>query len=258
MGGREPVPGRIQFIVNPEPQDPDTEVIICRVTPWFFRRMGILAAMLLFMGLYFLYDGKYGYAKANVIAEKKVKFETEFLKSFDEAKKAGKLDEWIAQSKASGMPTGEDGEPPKWPSYAAQHGWPEDPKKHSAEEIYQQFQWGGAMLFLALVVGVHVLLNRNKKFTGHEQHMIMPNGAEVRYADAFKVDKRKWDNKGLAYVYHRSGGREKRAIVDDLKYEGAGRVLDRLLMQFKGELIEKVPEPEETTPQVEGDSGVAP
>lgn len=219
--------------------------------------MGILAAMLLFMGLYFLYDGKYGYAKANVIAEEKVKFETEYLKTFDEAKNAGKLDEWIVQAKARGMPTGEDGEPPKWPSYAAKHGWPENPKKHSAEEIYQQFQWGGAMLFLALVVGVFVLLNRNKQLTGYGQHMIMPSGSEVRYADAFKVDKRKWDNKGLAYVYYRTGGQENRATVDDLKFEGAGRVLDRLLMQFKGELIEKVPEPEESSPQSEGESGAA-
>ena len=70
--------------------------------------------------------------------------------------------------------------------------------------------------------------------------MIMPNGAEVRFADVFRVDKRKWDNKGLAYVYHRSGGAGKRAVVDDLKYDGAGRVLDRLLAQFNGELIEKV------------------
>ncbi len=220
--------------------------------------MGILAAMLLFMGLYFLYDGKFGYAKDNVIAEEKVKFEKNFLKSYDEAKKSGQLDEWIVQAKASGMPTGEDGEPPKWPSYAAKHGWPENPKKHSEEEIYQQFQWGGAMLLLALIVAVKLLLDRGKKLTGHEQHMIMPNGVEVRYSEAYKVDKRKWDNKGLAYVYHRSGRDEKRAIIDDLKYEGAGRVLDRLLRHFKGELIEKVPEPEESAPQPPGDSMAAP
>ncbi len=249
---------KYNFLLNLDQQIPETEVIICRVTPWFFRRMGILAAMFLFMGLYFLYDGKFGYAKDNVIAEEKVKFERDYLKSYDEAKKSGRLDEWIAQAKAAGMPAGEDGEPPKWPSYAAQHGWPENPKKHSEEEIAQQFQWGGGMLLLALIVTVKLLLDRGKKLVGHEQHMIMPNGAEVRYSDAFKVDKRKWDNKGLAYVYHHNGGRGGRAIIDDLKYDGAGRVLERLLNYFKGELIEKVPEQEETPPQASGDSMAAP
>jgi hypothetical protein len=226
--------------VNPDKAAKDPETIVCRVTPWFYRRMGILAAMLLFMGGYFLYDGKIGYRKDNAIAEEKVKFDGEFLKSFDDAKSSGRLDEWMAKARAEGKPTGENGEPPKWASYAAQRGWPEQPKKHSEAEIFQQFEWGGAMLLLALVAIVHVLLTRGKQLTGHEQHMIMPNGAEVRFADVFRVDKRKWDNKGLAYVYHRTGGVARRAVVDDLKYDGAGRVLDRLLERFNGELIEKI------------------
>ncbi len=231
--------------VTPEPQAPDAETIICRVTPWFYRRMGILAAMLAFMGLYFLYDGKIGYRKANVIADEKEKFEQEFLKSFEDAASAGRLDEWIERARAEGKPTGENGEPPKWASYAAQRGWPEQPKRYSEDEIVQQFQWGGGMLLLAFFVIVKVLLDRGKTLVGREQHMIMPNGAEVRFADVYKVDKRKWDHKGLATVHHRVGGVEKRAVVDDLKFDGAGRVLDRLLAQFSGELIEKIQEAEE-------------
>lgn len=242
-------------LVNPDEAATGPEVIICRVTPWFYRRMGILAAMLLFMGGYFLYDGKIGYRKDNAIAEEKAKFDGEFLKSFDDAKNSGRLDEWIAKARADGKPSGENGEPPKWASYAAQRGWPEHPKKHSEAEIFQQFEWGGAMLLLALVVLVHVLMTRGKKLIGHEQHMIMPNGAEVRFAEVYKVDKRKWDNKGLAYVYHRTGGASRRAVVDDLKYDGAGRVMDRLLDRFTGELIEKIPDAneEESPPPGSGD-----
>jgi NAD/NADP transhydrogenase alpha subunit len=53
--------------------------------------------------------------------------------------------------------------------------------------------------------------------------------------------------KALAYVYYKEGGvgAEKKATIDDLKYHEAGRVLDALLAQFKGEIIEKVAEPEE-------------
>ena len=77
---------------------------------------------------------------------------------------------------------------------------------------------------------------------------MLPNGGKVFFADAFKVDKRLWDNKALAYVWHRpAGGNEVRAVIDDLKFDGAGRALDRLLSQFKGELIEKVAEPSATS-----------
>lgn len=243
--------------MNPDQTAPDPEVIICRVTPWFFRRMGILAAMLLFMGCYFIYDGRIGYRRDNSVVEKKAWFDGEFLKSFDEAKRSGRFDEWAAKARAAGLPAGENGEPPKWASYAAQFGWDEKPKRHSEEEILQQFEWGGAMLLLGLMVVGKILLDRGKTLAGYGDRMVMPGGAEVRFSEAFRVDKRKWDHKGLAYVHYRSGGVGKRAVVDDLKYDGAGRVLDRLLAEFKGELIEKIPEPDETPPDPPGGAGPA-
>jgi hypothetical protein len=228
---------------TPLTSTPD-ETIICRVTPWFFRRMGILAAMLLGMGGYFFYDGKIGYPKKNEIAEKKVWFEKVYVASFDEAKQAQRLEEWIAKAKVEGLPTGENGEPPKWATYAARNGWPEEAKRYSPEDIEQQFWWAGAMALGGLGVLIKLLLDRGKTFVGQADHMIMPNGATVRFADAFRVDKRKWDVKALAYVHYRENNIEKRAVVDDLKFDGAGKVLERLLANFKGELIEKAPDEE--------------
>jgi hypothetical protein len=68
--------------------------------------------------------------------------------------------------------------------------------------------------------------------------------AEKRQHVCRARDKRKWDNKGLAYAWYQTepGGREKRVVIDDLKFGGADRVLERLLGAFKGELIEKVAE----------------
>lgn len=232
--------------MSPPENLPPDEVITCRVTRWFFQRMGILAAMLVGMGLYFCYDGKFGYRNENKIVDKKDWFEGEFLKSYDVAKKGGTLDEWMTKARGDGLPTGENGEPPRWPTYAAQFGWPEKAKRHSEEEIAQQFWWGGAMLAIALLVGLKVLLDFNKKLVGHADCMIMPGGAEVPFADVFKVDKRKWNNKALAYVFYRSADSERRAVVDDLKYGGANKVLDRLIANFKGELIEKAPDEDET------------
>ncbi len=97
----------------------------------------------------------------------------------------------------------------------------------------------------ALALGIVIFLNKNKKFIGHPGHMVMPGGGEVRYAEVFKVDKRTWDHKGLAYVHYKREGREGRVVVDDLKFGGADRVLARLLGSFSGELIEKAPDQEE-------------
>jgi hypothetical protein len=218
--------------------------IICRVTPWYFRRMGMMAAMLAVFGLYFIYDGKIGYPKANAIADQKTWFEQVVLKGFDEAKAAGKLETWVADAKARKWPTGRDGEPPRWISYAAKNGWPEKPHRYTDKEIEEQFWWGGGTLFASLIAGILILLNKNKILRGEEDHLITPDGKKVFYAEAFRVDKRLWDNKGLAYVWHRpAGGGETRVVIDDLKYDGAGRVLDRLMTRFKGELIEKITEP---------------
>lgn len=221
-----------------------TEPIVCRITPWYFRRMGMMTAMLIAMGLYFLYDGKFGYPKANEIAEKKNWFEQTLLKGYDEALAANRLDQWVQETEAQGLPAGKNGEPPRWISYAAERGWPEKPHKYTDREITEQFWWGGATVIAGLIVGMLMLLNRNKVLRAEADHWITPEGQAIRYTDVFRVDKRKWDNKGLAYAWYRptGGEAEKKAILDDLKYDGAVHILERLLANFKGELIEKVPD----------------
>jgi hypothetical protein len=223
------------------------EVIECRVTPWYFKRMGMLAAMLIvFAGLFF-YDGKWGYAAKNEKAAVKERFEEEVLKGYDRAKAENTLDAWRADMTAKKWPVDANGQPPKWMSYAAEHGMDEKPKRYSDKEIQEQFWWGGAMGVGALIVAVLVLLNRGKVLRGYADHWVTPEGKEVRYADVIRVDKRKWDNKGLAFAYHRKsdGEGEVKEVIDDLKFAGADRILNRLLGQFSGELIEKVLEAEE-------------
>ncbi len=67
----------------------ENDEIICRVTPWYFRRMGLTAAFLLAFGLYFFYDGKIGYPKENKVGEAKDWFQGDYLKSFETAKDLG-------------------------------------------------------------------------------------------------------------------------------------------------------------------------
>ncbi|MCB1224545.1 MAG: hypothetical protein KDK99_01930 [Verrucomicrobiales bacterium] len=220
---------------------------VCKVTPWYFRRMAMIGGMLLAFGLYFLYDWKIGYPKQNEIADQKDQFDEEVLTSWDKAEASGGLVQWEKMAREKGWPVGESGQRPSWARYAVPKGWPEDPDRHTEREVEDQFYWGMAMLLIAAAVGVMVLLNRKKVLIGRADHLVTPDGRTVRFADVIRVDKRKWDNKGLAYLdYQEKGeGKELRAVIDDLKFDGAGLVLDRVLAGFKGELIEKVPDPED-------------
>lgn len=222
------------------PAAPDT-TLICRVTRWYFRRMGMLAGLLFVFGLVFLYDGLHGYPKSVALAKKKEWFTTSFLPTFDKAKQEGRLDQWIAEAKAQGLPTGVEGEPPRWVSYAAQNNWEEDPKLYSDREIAEQFWCAYGCFFGTLITGVVLIMNARKELRAEADHWITPEGTRVAFADVFRIDKRKWEHKGLAYAWHRTAaGAEKRAVIDDLKFGGADQVLERMLSRFNGELIEKV------------------
>jgi hypothetical protein len=220
-----------------------SEPILCRVTSWYYRRMGMLAGLFLIFGLVFLYDGLWGYPAKVVIAQEKEKFMKEFLPSFEAAKKEGRMAQWMEDAKSRGMPTGVDGDSPRWKSYAAKKGWEEEPKLYSEREIAEQFYYACGCLAGALIAGILILRNRGKVLLGEADHWVSPEGVPIRYADVFRVDKRKWEHKGLAYAWYRTqGGAEKREVFDDLKYAGADKVLERLLARFSGELIEKVSE----------------
>lgn len=243
--------------------DPNA-VITCRVTAWYYRRMGLLAAMFLGMGLYFCYDGRIGYPKENEAATAKAWFDREIvggpdkkvreIESYEEARNEGEehLAAWLKMARDKGWIVSPALKEPRWADYAASHGWAENPRHHSGDEIRQQFYWGGALILGAVIAGVLVLRNHNKVLTGYADHMVMPNGVAVRYTDVTCVDKRKWGNKGLAYVHYRQteGALSRRVTVDDLMFGGAEKVLNRLLSQFKGELIEQEPEeePDEAQP----------
>ena len=234
----------------------EVDIIECKVTPWFYRRRALFAGMYLIAALLFFKDGIWGYPKENEMAARKEWFEKEVLQGYDKAVAEGTQPEWSTQAKANHYPVNDQGAPLKWAAYAAAQGWPEKPKHYTQGDITQQYYWGAAGALALLVVVVNTLYHSRRKLVGAASYLIAPSGAKVTYVDAFKVDKRPWDIKGLAYVHYRLGGSgaEKKLKIDDLMYDGAGKVLDRLLAQFKGELIEKVPDEAPPEPENEADS----
>lgn len=234
---------------------PTSSPIVCPVSKWYYRRYGQMAAMFLVFAVWFYKDGAWSWPKENAMAAERTRYEAEVTDAFAKAKAAGTVEAWRGEAKGKGVLFNEQGEPQSWAAYAAKKGWPEKPKKRTETEIGQQFYWSGAMGVGLLVIGSILLLNRSKKLVGHDDHFVLPDGRRVNHADAFRIDARKWENKGLAYVSYRDGadGPVRKAVIDCLKFQDGDKVYDQLRANFHGELIEKQIEPDE--PEEPAESG---
>ncbi len=121
-------------------------------------------------------------------------------------------------------------------------GWGgKDPKYHSKSEIFGQFAFATGLWVIAVLTLIWALINSRRALGAEGDTFSTETGVRVPFAKVFRVDKRKWDNKGLAYAhFHAEAGGDKRAIIDDLKYIGADKVLQRIIDHFEGELVERI------------------
>ncbi len=216
-----------------------TGTLVCVVTPWYYKRMAMMGGLLAIFALWFYKDGQWTWPEERRQAEVMTDFRR-LRDDYDKAKAENRLAAWTEETKAKGFPLNPEGMLIKSATFAADKGWPEDPKLRTSDEIHQQFYYAAGAGIGALIVAALVLLSRKKQLVGESDHFITPEGVTVPFVDIFRVDKRKWDDKGLAYVFYRVGTAERKATIDDLKYEGAVYVLDRVLASFSGELIEKL------------------
>lgn len=187
--------------------------IICRTTPWYVRRMGLMFLMLAIFSAWFFKDWKWGYPK-----------------------KAAMYAEY---QRITALPNGQE----EWLKVSAEKGWPKAPgdsDKITQDKIDEQRNFTFVMGAGALAVLITFLLNRGKVLTADAASFTPPGSkTPIPFSSVFRVNKIKWRNKGLAYIHYKdASGAEKKAVIDDLKYGGAEQVLNRLLANFNGEIID--------------------
>ena len=203
----------------------DTEEIICRTTPWYIKRRLLMVAMLLGFSAYFFYDWKIGYPA------ERVKYDA-YWPVYQEMTVKNKDDKgWLAKAK--------------------DNGWPATPKEKDFDyKLKEQFIWGVGTGLIGLGLLIAYLRNKGRVLRADADSLTTPQGIRIPFASVTRVDKRKWDNKALAYLWWQDQDTVKKAVIDDLVFDGAGRVLDRLMSQFHGELIdlERPPQPDSNPP----------
>ncbi|MEM9481023.1 MAG: hypothetical protein AAGA58_15330 [Verrucomicrobiota bacterium] len=128
----------------------------------------------------------------------------------------------------------------KWDGFAAEHGLRagKDLKYYPKSDLREQIYIGSACGVGALVVVVLLVLNLGKKMRADGDSITMPNGTRIPFAAVKKIDKVKWDRKGLAYLEYEADGESKKAVLDELKFPGTQRIFDRLMANFSGALVD--------------------
>jgi hypothetical protein len=207
----------------------DTEVIVCRASVWYFRRVAMLMALTGVMGLLFLYDGLIGYPKKNHIADLHgvfVNFASGDRIDSHPGTRSEKRERELDEARKAAR------EGASWAGFAASRMLAEEvPKRFTPEEIKEQFFFASLMAVVTAGLGIFWILRRNRVFQGGESSLVFPNGKRVRFDEILEINLRKWD-RGIAILrYMGSDGEARVAKVDDYKYSGTGAILKRAMVK---------------------------
>jgi len=158
-------------------------------TIWKNQKLFVSLALLAMAGWFFV-DGKVVWPRSN-----------ERWKAHDQFEKEKRLGEW--------------------PTYAADHGWKEEPpeKYYDAEQIFMQFM---IATMLGLIGGATLIYwsnqrNRILRLDGETIHT--PAGLAVPLTAVTGLGLKRWESKGLATVRYEFDGRKGEFVLDDYKFD---------------------------------------
>jgi len=257
-----------------------SERLVLKPTPWFLFRA---VAMLLMFGIFaamFFKDGLTGYRDQNLVyylsqAFKKARedFKNESRSSSPEVwKDHASKQEVVLPEDRSVLPNGTV-VPMPWPvelqdynklkeSMSAEEsklfdeyraakgidaGVPEHP--FDSRKIFEQWVVFWFCLVLSLVTLFVFLRTLRRKIAVDDEALYPADGGRVPFSELVRMDLRKWENKGLAFLWAaKPGGAERKIRIDGFVYGGfkkeqgepAETLLKRIRGNFQGEVVELV------------------
>lgn len=250
--------------------------IVCRPTPWFLLRAGVMLAMFGVFAVLFYIDGSTGYRKKNESFYLNKTFQTanqEFLKQ----ESAGSLTPaaWKEYAAAQHVAFPEDPAvlpadivlPMPWPAelqdydkmkssgwnilwreYTRDRGLDSDPpeESYSARKMKEQWVFFCVCSVLALIAAFFLLRTLRRSLSADDDGVTTQKGKRVPYAAMKVLDMRKWETKGLAFIDFEGASGKGRIRIDGLTYGGfkkendepAERLMQKIRSRFAGEIVE--------------------
>ena len=252
-----------------------SESIVCKPTPWFLLRATVMVAMFSIFAVLFFMDGSTGYRKKN---ESFYLYNT-FKVAGDEFNRmnaSGTLtpSSWKAYasrqdvmfpSDPSVLPAGFK-LPMKWPAelqdfdrmkqqwnllwreYSKQHGLDAQPHEepYTASKINGQWWAFGFCASLAAISAFYLARTMTRSISADATGLKSQDGKRVPFSDLKKIDLRKWDSKGLAFIDYEGESGKGRIRIDGLTYGGfkkengepAEALMRHIRAHFSGEITE--------------------
>ena len=170
-----------------------------------------MACVGIFMALWFAFDGLVTYPTR-----------LEYLVALEELKE--KVKEPVELQK-------------RWVELAESRNWPterpDSDDKNSTQlrgDIQGQYFFGALSLLLGLPALYFYLKSRAQWVEESEDGLLTSWGQKMRFADVTQLNKKKWDNKGIARALYNDSGKQRTFVFDDFKFERKplGQILRKL------------------------------
>ncbi len=123
-----------------------------------------------------------------------------------------------------------------WPEYAQERGWPSThPGEPQSEgDIYMQFVMAAGTGAIGLWLLWGVWRTRGQWIEQTETGLTTSWGQTLDYDQVLSIDKRKWRNKGIAKIRYQDGGRKRRFVLDNFKFDRDAT--DRILYELESQV----------------------
>ncbi len=122
----------------------------------------------------------------------------------------------------------------KWNEIAKANGWSKSPPKKTSAEmesaITGQYLWASLSFLVGAIAATYYLRSKNAWVEETESGLITSWGQKLEYAKVSKLEKSKWETKGIAKAFYFEKGQRRIFTFDDFKFDRAplGRMLYNL------------------------------
>ena len=222
---------------------PDLPIIKCRITSRYYWRMICFALAFLGAAIWFGVHAYFVFPKDNDTARKHAWFEDKIQSTYYHHVVAGRLEEWYSTAEIRGWPAGKHGQHPEWEAFAAENGLPLVPPRYRSEAQIRAYHYSMLGSFLGMVIiGFITFSHGRMPLVADGKSFTTPNGVEIPFSSVRKVDRHLWKRQKLAGItYENQNGNLRKTEIDGLKFIEAEQILDRIIANFDGELIEADP-----------------
>jgi hypothetical protein len=252
------------------------EKIICKPTPWFLLRAGVILAMFSVFSVWFYIDGTTGYRQKNYEYYLHATFEkatSTFSKMNAETPLTEQTWREFASKQTVDFPKDStvlpsDIELPEpwpevlmdynqvktlqhnhlWRDFSGKLEYDEEPieKPYDAGKIKEQFNVFFICVGLSLITLFFLLRTIRRSLIVDEKSLITADGKNIPYQSMRVLDLRKWATKGIAFIEYETPAGMKRNRIDGLTYGGfseknnqpAEQLMSQIRSNFTGEIVD--------------------